>query len=73
MCVIYSSSLRKKIQFIFEIYDFDQNGLISRNDVSMILSHCPIHSLNIKDSNTNTLYYSEFPQKFNQYSLLEQN
>ena len=39
---IYCSTLEQKARFIFEIYDFDNDGLISRDDISSILSYMPV-------------------------------
>jgi len=46
MSLIYSSSINKKIDFIFSLYDFDNDGYISKDDVKIVLSHCPIESVN---------------------------
>lgn len=39
---IYYSTLETKIKFSFDIYDFDRDGYITREDVRLILSHIPI-------------------------------
>jgi len=49
MSLIYCSSILKKIDFIFSIYDFDNDGFISKDDVRMVLSHCPIESVNCEN------------------------
>lgn len=50
MFKIYYSDLDSKIQFTFDIYDFDKDGYISRDDVKIILSHIPIDNTINKDS-----------------------
>lgn len=39
---IYYSTLETKIKFSFDIYDFDRDGYITKEDVRLILSHIPI-------------------------------
>jgi Ca2+-binding EF-hand superfamily protein len=39
---LYCSSFDEKIEFIFEIYDFDHDGFISKNDISTILASLPV-------------------------------
>jgi|TARA_B110000285_G_scaffold200990_1_gene235271 hypothetical protein len=39
---LYCSSFDEKIDLIFEIYDFDCDGFISKNDISTILSSLPV-------------------------------
>ena len=39
---IYCSTFEQKTKFVFEIYDFDQDGYISKNDIQTILSFMPV-------------------------------
>lgn len=39
---IYCSTFDQKTKFVFEIYDFDQDGYISKNDIQTILSFMPV-------------------------------
>jgi len=39
---IYCSTFEQKMKFVFEIYDFDQDSLISKNDIQSILSYMPV-------------------------------
>lgn len=41
---IYYSNLDSKIKFTFDIYDFDKDGYITKEDVRLILSHIPIEN-----------------------------
>lgn len=46
---IYFSSFETKCQFVFDIYDFDGDGEISREDVRIILSYIPQVSVSVRD------------------------
>jgi Ca2+-binding EF-hand superfamily protein len=39
---LYCSSFDEKTEFIFEIYDFDGDGFISKTDISTILASLPV-------------------------------
>ena len=39
---IYCSTFEQKMKFVFEIYDFDQDNLISKTDIQTILSYMPV-------------------------------
>ena len=39
---VYYSNLETKIKLSFDMYDFDRDGYITREDVRLILSHIPI-------------------------------
>ena len=39
---IYCSTFDQKTKLVFDIYDFDNDGLISKDDISAILSYMPI-------------------------------
>ena len=39
---IYCSTFDQKTKFVFEIYDFDGDGYISKEDISTILSYMPL-------------------------------
>jgi hypothetical protein len=49
------------VNFIFNFYDFDKDGLISKEDVRVVLSYIP---LNLKSSNSNNRKYSNALLKF---------
>ncbi len=46
MFKIYYSKLESKIKLVFDIYDFDQDGLISKEDIRLVLSYVPIAHMN---------------------------
>mmetsp|Transcript_64076 Transcript_64076/g.88617 ORF Transcript_64076/g.88617 Transcript_64076/m.88617 type:complete len:147 (+) Transcript_64076:57-497(+) len=41
---VYYSNLETKLKLTFDIYDFDKDGFISKEDVRLILSHIPIEN-----------------------------
>ena len=43
---IFCSTFDEKSDFVFEIYDFDEDGKISKNDISTILSSLPVINFN---------------------------
>eukprot|EP00347_Sterkiella_histriomuscorum_P019499 403341396 len=44
MFKVYYSKLESKIKLVFDIYDFDSDGYISKEDIRIVLSHVPIQS-----------------------------
>ena len=58
MTTLFYDSVDKMEKFIFDLYDFDKDGLISKEDVRVVLSYIP---LNVK-SKVN----SELKLKFEQ-------
>jgi Ca2+-binding EF-hand superfamily protein len=39
---IYYSPLETKFKLVFDMYDFDGDGVISKEDVHLVLSHIPM-------------------------------
>lgn len=39
---IYYSPLETKFKLVFDMFDFDGDGLISKEDIHLVLSHVPI-------------------------------
>jgi Ca2+-binding EF-hand superfamily protein len=49
MLVFYCSNFDDKIKLIFDIYDFDNDGLINPNDIITIISCMPVNqSANVR-------------------------
>ena len=44
MTTLFSETFEKQIVFIFNLYDFDKDGLISKEDVRTVLSYVPLNS-----------------------------
>jgi len=42
MLRLYCSSFDEKIRLIFQIYDFDNDGFVSKDDIATILNFLPI-------------------------------
>jgi len=56
MTILFSESFAKLIKFIFDFYDFDKDGKISKEDVRVVLSYIPL----------NTPKYSQLKLKYEQ-------
>lgn len=39
---IYYSNLETKLKLSFDMYDFDRDGYVRREDIRLVLSHIPI-------------------------------
>ena len=42
MKMLFSESFEKNSKFIFNLYDFDKDGYISKEDIKVVLSYVPI-------------------------------
>ena len=60
LSTLFSDSTDKIEKFIFQLYDFDKDGLISREDVRVVLSYIPL--------NVRSKVSSEFNLKFEKYN-----
>ena len=56
MIILFTESFNTLTKFIFAFYDFDQDGLITREDVRVVLSYVPLQSQNY---NPNKLKYEK--------------
>ena len=43
MSTLFFDSIDKIEKFIFQLYDFDKDGLISKEDVRVVLSYIPLN------------------------------
>ena len=43
MITLFYDSVDKMMKFIFNLYDFDKDGLISKEDVRVVLSYIPLN------------------------------
>lgn len=48
MTTLFSEDYEKLIKFIFNLYDFDKDGLISKEDIRIVLSYVPLNTDNFK-------------------------
>jgi Ca2+-binding EF-hand superfamily protein len=39
---IYYSPLETKFKLVFDMYDFDNDGIITKEDLHLVLSHIPL-------------------------------
>jgi len=56
---IFCSSFDDKADFVFEIYDFDNDGFITKNDIQTILSSLPVINFSKNAENTEGKYTQE--------------
>lgn len=52
MAILFSENFEKLVKFIFNFYDFDKDGLISKEDVRVVLSYIPLN-LSLKKNYSN--------------------
>jgi Ca2+-binding EF-hand superfamily protein len=45
---LYSGSFQKLINLVFEFYDFDKDGKISKEDIRIVLSYIPLKIIDEK-------------------------
>lgn len=57
MTTLFSESFDKMEKFIFNFYDFDKDGYISKDDLRTVLSYIP---LNIGSKSDNTVVRLKF-------------
>ena len=43
---VFCSNFDEKTELVFEIYDFDGDGFITKNDISTIISSLPVINFN---------------------------
>ena len=46
MIILFTESFSTLTKFIFTFYDFDQDGIITREDVRVVLSYVPLQTKN---------------------------
>ena len=56
---VYYSSLDDKMQLAFDMYDFDADGYIDKEDVRLIMSHIPVDNTIQGEEETEGKYTSE--------------
>ena len=49
---LFTESYEKMLTFIFNLYDFDKDGLISKEDIRVVLSYIPLNTQNRVNSNS---------------------
>jgi Ca2+-binding EF-hand superfamily protein len=47
---VYCSTFEQKTKFVFEIYDFDNDKKISKEDISTILNYMPVVKTKVVES-----------------------
>ena len=44
MVTLFSSNFEESVKFIFNFYDFDKDGLITKDDIRVVMSYVPIQT-----------------------------
>jgi len=57
MITLFQGSYEQLTKFIFEFYDFDKDGRISREDVRVVLSYIPLKVMEQKIKNKNGMKF----------------
>lgn len=42
MCILFTAGYEEKAKFIFDFYDFDRDGEITKEDIRIVLSYVPL-------------------------------
>ena len=45
VCLLFDPSFDKKLTLVFELFDFDRDGFVTKEDISIVLSHAPIDDI----------------------------
>lgn len=59
MTILFSEGFEKLLKFIFDFYDFDKDGLISREDVRVVLSYIPLNTSKFKSYSRKKLKFEK--------------
>lgn len=57
MMTLFTESYEKMLKFIFNLYDFDKDSYISKEDIRVVLSYIPLNTQT--KINSNTLKYEK--------------
>jgi len=57
LTTLFTETFDKLNKFIFDLYDYDKNGSINREDVRIVLSYIPLTT--IRSINTKTMKYEK--------------
>ena len=45
VCLLFDPSSEKKLKLVFDLFDYDKDGLVSKEDIHIVLSHAPIEDM----------------------------
>lgn len=74
MITLFSEKYENIVKFIFNLYDFDKDGLIGKEDIRIVLSYVPLNTENFKNQFSKYLsqqYKDRVESQDEIYSLLE--
>jgi Ca2+-binding EF-hand superfamily protein len=58
MMTLFTESYEKMLKFIFNLYDFDKDSYVSKEDIRVVLSYIPLNTQT--KVNSNTLKYEKY-------------
>lgn len=56
--IFYSGTLKERMAFVFDLFDTNRDGSISKDDVRLLLSHVPCEKIR-KKSSTHIMFDSQ--------------
>lgn len=74
MTTLFSEKYENIVKFIFDLYDFDRDGLIAKEDIRIVLSYVPLNTDNFKSEISKYLsqqYKDRIESQDEIFSLLE--
>ena len=72
MTTLYCGGYEETVKFIFKFYDMDNDGLIDKEDIRVVLSYITLaDSPDIKSSGTNITYQTRVTSQEELYSILQ--
>ena len=72
MTTLYCGGYEETIKFIFNFYDMDNDGLIDKEDIRVVLSYITLaDSPDVKSSGTNITYQTRVTSQEELYSILQ--
>ena len=53
LCKLFPNSFEEKVRLVYDLFDFDLDGVITKEDIRTLLSHAPLAQvLDIDESNS---------------------